>query len=501
VHEAEHFGLVIGVVALVLGAAVIGNQASQRLRLPAPFVFLVLAAVASDLIPSLGNTSIVTVQHIVTVALIVILFDGGMHIGWRHFRENAAAITWLGVVGTLVSAGALAAVGHLVFGLPWRDALLIGTALAPTDPAVVFSVLGGKQISGRSGVLLEGESGANDPVGIALMASLLTASSASGGVTGGQIGHGLFEFGLQIVLGGIVGLLGGRALLWSVRRITLPAEGLYPLWVLGGAGVMFGFTTWAHGSGFLAVFIAGVVMGDERAPYKLDIERFQSTLASLGEIIAFAVLGFTVQLSTMSRGHAWQIGLGLAVILTVIVRPVLVGALMLPVRLHRPERIFVLWAGLKGAVPILLATFVLQDQVTSGNIARGTKLYDIVVVVVAFSVLVQGGLLPAVARSAGLTLHPVEQQPYAAGVRLTSEPANLRRYVVRSKAPADGSTIRDLPLGEDIWVSLVVRSGGLLHVRGDTVLRTGDEVALIAEPTQVELLHAVFEGRPPNPTH
>jgi cell volume regulation protein A len=177
-----------------------------------------------------------------------------------------------------------------------------------------------------------------------------------------------------------------------------------------------------------------------------------------------------------------------------------VGLVMLPVRLERPARVFVLWAGLKGAVPILLATFVLQDQLARGNAADATRLYDIVIVVVTFSVLVQGGLVPLVARWVGLPMRTVEPQPWAAGVRLTKEPADLRHYVVAETSSADGTTVRDLPFGEEVWVSLVVRDGGLLQVRGDTVLRAGDDVAVIAEEDQVPLLGSIF-GRPPTTEH
>ena len=401
-EQAHNFGLVIGAVGLVLGAAIFSNRISAVLRLPAPAIFLVAAAIASDLFPSLGKMSIVTVQDIVTVALVVILFDGGMHIGWARFRANAAAITWIGVVGTALTTAVLGLLAHLVFGLPWRDAFLVGTALAPTDPVVVFSVLSGREVEGRSGILLEGESGANDPVGIALMASLLLAGSGGGA---GPFFHGFFEFDLQIVIGAVVGLVGGRALLWVIQRTTLPSPPLYSLRVLAGAAVLFGVATLAHGSGFLAVFVAGILIGDEDAPYKVDVERFHATLASLGEITAFVVLGLTVSLSTMGDGHAWQIGLGLAVLLAFVVRPVFVGLAILPISLRRPERIFVLWSGLKGAVPILLATFVLHDQQVHGHAANGVRLYDIVVVVVTFSVVVQGGLVPTVARWVGLPLH------------------------------------------------------------------------------------------------
>ena len=180
------FGLAVLVAALAATAAVLSSRASERLRVPAPAFFLVGAAVASDIWPRLGALSFTTVERVVTLALAVILFDGGMRVGWRRFRPAAAAIIWLGVAGTVVTAAAVGAAAHFLFAFGWRAALLLGTALAPTDPAVVFSVLGRREVGGRSGVLLEGESGANDPVGIALLVALLTATgtgmSAAGSV-------------------------------------------------------------------------------------------------------------------------------------------------------------------------------------------------------------------------------------------------------------------------------------------------------------------------------
>lgn len=496
--DAYQFGALIGAVAFVFSIAVLGTRIGSRLRVPAPALFLIAAAVASDLFPRLSGLSIDNVQRIVTVALIVILFDGGMHIGWRNARRNAGAITWIGVAGTAVTAAAVALLAHSAFGLTWMEGLLIGTALAPTDPAVVFSVLGRREIEGRAGVLLEGESGANDPVGIALMAALLAASETSGLQA---VGNGLLEFVLQMAVGGIVGLVGGKALLWAARRPTLPTEGLYPLRVLAGAGLLFGVASVLHGSGFLAVFVAGIVLGDERAPYKAEIERFHTALASLGEIVAFTLLGLTISLKTLPTGQAWQIGLALGAILAFVVRPLLVGLVIAPLRLHRPERVFVLWAGLKGAVPILLATFVLQEEQRQGMPAEGTRLYDIVVVVVAFSVIVQGGLVPAVANRVGLKMRTRPTEPFAAGVRLSEEAEDLRRFRVERGSLADGTMIRDLPVGEDVWVSLVVRGGGLLQVRGDTVLRAGDDVAVIAESDQVPLLGSLFGKRPDQGVH
>jgi potassium/hydrogen antiporter len=288
---------------------------------------------------------------VVSLALVVILFDGGMHIGWRRFRTAAGPVVWVGVAGTFVTAAALATLAHTLFDLDWRSALLVGTALAPTDPAVVLSVLGRREVAGRSGTILEGESGANDPVGIALMASLLTAGPAAGLDAAGSIAA---EFLLQLAVGAAVGVMGGALLVELMRRLPLPSEGLYPLRVLAGVLVIYGAATVAHGSGFLAVFIAGILVGDARAPYKGEIERFHAALASLAEIVAFLILGLTVGLHTLPDSGALGIGLILAGLLTLVVRPLLVGLLLLPVRLAWGERLFVLWAGLKGAVPILL---------------------------------------------------------------------------------------------------------------------------------------------------
>src|SRR5215207_1746402 len=161
--DVEHFALLVLLVGVAITVAVLSNRISERIRIPAPAIFLLAAAVASDLVPSLGQLSVTTVQRVVSVALVVILFDGGMHIGWRRFRTAAGPVVWVGVVGTFVTAAALATLAHALFDLDWRAALLVGTALAPTDPAVVFSVLGRREVAGRSGTILEGEAGRQRP--------------------------------------------------------------------------------------------------------------------------------------------------------------------------------------------------------------------------------------------------------------------------------------------------------------------------------------------------
>ncbi|MDQ1749684.1 MAG: potassium/hydrogen antiporter [Pseudonocardiales bacterium] len=482
--DVEPFAVIVGLIAAALLLAVLSNRITDKIRVPAPALFLVIAAVASDLIPQLGSLPIQTVERIVTLALIFILFDGGMHIGWRRFRTAAGAVLWIGVAGTVVTAGALALAAHLFFGFDWRVALLIGTALAPTDPAVVFSVLGRREISGRSGTILEGESGANDPVGIALMVALLGASG--GGLH--EVLGGIGEFGLQMAVGGVVGILGASGLIVLMRQLPLPNEALYPIRTLAGAAIIYGLATVAHGSGFLAVFLAGILIGDARAPYKREIERFAGGISTLGEIVAFTVLGLTVSVHDVLRADTSWVGLALAALLILIIRPLFVGALIARIDLARGERLFVLWSGLKGAVPILLGTFIL-----TGDIADSHRIYEIIFVVVLVSVVVQGGLVPTFAQVLRVPMQTTPLEPWTAGLRFQDEPDGLHRHLVGAGSEADGCAIADLPM-VDAWISMVNRDGQLLQVRADTVLRAGDEVLILGDPgTQVV---EAFTGRP-----
>ena len=484
----DEFGLVVLVIGLVGTGAVLSNRLSARLRVPAPAFFLICASVAAQLWPRVTLLHFTTVTRVVSVALAIILFDGGMHIGWRRFRTAAAAIVWVGVAGTLVTAAGAAVAAHFVAGMGWRLSLLLGTAVAATDPAVVFSVFGRREIAGRTGVLLEGESGANDPVGIALLAALLAAHGSAGAVGW----HIVTEFVLQMAVGTAIGVAGGLALLTFMRRVPLPSEGLYSPRVLAGVLVIFGLAVVARGSGFLAVFVAGILIGDEPAPYKREIERFHSSLASLAEIVAFVLLGLTMRLSALGSAGAWSAGLAIAALLAFVIRPVLGGLVSLPVRLTPRERVFFLWTGLKGAVPILLGMMI-----AGSGIPGAVRAYQVIFVIVGFSVTVQGGLVPTLAHRLGIPLRTVEPEPWSLGVRFSEEPEGLHRYHVVAGSAADGSAVSELPFGEDVWISLIVRDGNLVTAAADMTLRAGDDVLVLAEPDEAPALDRLFTAPRP----
>ncbi|QLL09384.1 cation:proton antiporter [Mycobacterium vicinigordonae] len=473
-NETLRYALIVLLSSAVGLAAVLANRLTEKVKVPVAVLVLVGAAAAVHAVPAVQAPAERTVERVITIALVLVLFDGGMHIGVKRFRAAAVPILSVGVLGTgLVAAGA-ALLLHYACGIGWYLAVLVATAVAPTDPAVVFSVLGKREIAGRSSTILEGESGMNDPVGISLMSGLIAAGGLS---VAGFISVGT-QFALQMGTGLVVGVLGGRVLLVFMRRVALPSEGLYPLRTLACCLMLYGAATLAHGSGYLAVFVAGIVIGDARAPYKPEIKRFHAALAGLAEIVAFAVLGLTVDLRVLTHPEVWIPGLLLGAALTAIIRPLAASACLVRVRLEPNERAFILFAGLKGAVPILLGEFL-----RAAHIADAERLYGIVVVVVIFSVLVQGSLVPTAAKLLRLPMRTVQTRPWEIGARLADEPHGVHRFSVASGSAAEGCTIEHLSdrVG-DIWVSIVVRATGLVAVRGHTELQAGDEVVILADP-------------------
>ncbi len=419
----------------------------------------------------------------------MILFDGGLGLGRRRAREVAAPVLLLGVVGTFLTTAGVGALGCFALGLSGWGALLVGAAVAPTDPAVVLAVLGRREITGRAGAVLVGESGANDPVGIALMVGLI----AGGGIGVGPLADAAGHFAAQVVIGTIGGLLGAWALHLFTTRVGLPNEALYPLRTLAGGLIIFGVTSAAHGSGFLAVFLAGIQLGDRPSPYKQESERFLSALAGVGEIVAFVALGLTVDIDVLERGDVWLPGIVIAAALAFVVRPLLVGLCLLPIRMGGNERAFVLWAGLKGAVPILLGTYLLTAQVPDAP-----RLYGIVVIVVLCSVIVQGGTVGPAARLLRIPMRSTQLEPYAVGLRVSTAPGEAHEITVASGAVADGVRIAELPgMGQTLWIGLLARDGALLTPHLDTRLHRGDRLLVMSPPDRWPSTRALFADPAP----
>jgi cell volume regulation protein A len=475
VSELADFGAIVLVVSGGLFLAVLGTRLADRISLPNAAIFLVVTAVLAASIEPLGDAlSMEAVERIAVVALVVILFDGGLHIGLARFRRSAAPILVLGVVGTFATAALVTLAAHYLLGLSWIVSGLVGAAIAPTDPAVTFSVLGGRELRGRAGTILEGEAGTNDPVGIALMIGMIELAREEDG----SFSIVVSEFAVEMLVGLATGVAGAFLLLPVMRRVALPSPTLYPLRVLAGAGVVYGIASVAHGSGFLAVFVAGVALGDVATPRKGEIESFHSTLAALAEIAAFAALGLSVGYADLDDPAVWGQGFALALVLAFVVRPLAVWPLLSLARLDRGERVFVVWGGLKGAVPILLGALAVLGEVDDAN-----RIYGIVFVVVLFSVVVQGASIPHVARRLDLAFRPTHY-----------DLAEVLEFVVRDDAFANGRRLRDLPLGERAWVGVLIRDGRPTGFGPSTTLGPGDRVHVYCQPDDAAALARIFAG-------
>jgi cell volume regulation protein A len=395
--ELSDFALIVLVVAGASSLAILATQLGNRLPVPAPVLFLIAAAIVSGLWPQLrADLSIRTVQRVAVVALIVILLNGGMDIGWRRLRASIGPVVSIGVLGTFLTAGVMTVAAHVLLGLDWTPAGIVGAALAPTDPAVVFSVLGGREIEGRSGTVLEGEAGVNDPAGIALMIGVIelaTHDDASFLVI-------VQEFALEMGIGLALGVAGARLVVPALRRLDLGNAALYPVLVLTLAALLYAVTSLVGGSGFLAVFVLGLLLGDAATPHTFEVKRFHGSLAGLAEVVVFIALGLTVDITELSA-QTWLHGAVLGLVLALVARPLTVALTLAGTSLSRRERAFIGWSGLKGAVPILLAAFAVIAHVEGAG-----EVYGLVFVVVLFSVLVQGTLVPSVAGRLSIPMRP-----------------------------------------------------------------------------------------------
>jgi cell volume regulation protein A len=477
VSEISDFGAIVLLVSAGLFLAVLAMRLADRISLPSAALFLVATGILASSSDSVEDAlTIETVERITVVALVVILFDGGLHIGLSRFRRSAVPILSLGVVGTFVTGGLVALAAHYVLDLSWISSGLIGAAIAPTDPAVTFSVLGQREVRGRAGTILEGEAGTNDPVGIALMIGMIELATEDSE----DLSIVLEEFAVEMSVGLLVGIAGALLLLPVIRHVRLSSPTLYPIRVLAGAGIIYGLASVAQGSGFLAVFVAGVLLGDVAAPRKGEIESFHSSLAALAEIGAFAALGLSVGYADLDDGSVWFEGLVLAMILAFVIRPLALAPLLAPMRLSRGEKVFIVWGGLKGAVPILLGALAVVAGVDEAD-----RIYGIVFVVVLFSVVVQGTTIAFAADRLRVPFRRVDH-----------DVAEVVEFVVREDAFASGRRLEQLPLGERAWLGVVIRDGRPIPFGPETVLAQGDRVHVYCQPEDAAALERIFAGTP-----
>jgi cell volume regulation protein A len=476
--------LLLTAVGALLAVSVLASRASGRLGLPVALLFLLVGMLAgSEGLGQIPFEDYGLTFRIGTVALALILFDGGLNTRVASLRRVLAPATALATAGVAGTA-AVMAIGARALGLGWAESLLVGAIASSTDAAAVFSVLrgAGLNIRQRLAHLLEVESGVNDPMAVILTLAV-TSALAAGERPGPRIA-------LDVVLQLAIGLAGGIGIghvgRWLLGRAKLSASGLYPVLTIAIACLAFGAPTLIHGSGFVAVYAAAVVLGNGPLPYATGLRRVHDSIAWFSQVAMFLLLGLLAFPSRLANvaGEGLLLGLFLAFV----ARPLVVTALLLPFRLPPREIAFVSWVGLRGAVPIMLATFPVLAGLPSAK-----HVFDLVFFVVVVSAVVQGTSIGWVARRLGLEVQTAPPPRAMLEINSTQRLAGeVVSFYVEPASAVAGSRISELTIPEGSSVMLVVRGRELLAARGRTVLEPGDHVYVFTSPADKPFVQLLF---------
>jgi cell volume regulation protein A len=473
--------IALAATGVLLGASVLASRPSGRAGVPATLLFLFVGMTAG--VVGLHFHDHQLAFRAGTVALVLILFDGGLSTPLASVRRVLAPAAVLATAGVALTA-LLAALAARALGLPWPEAALFGAIVSSTDAAAVFAVLRSARIQLRRRVanVLELESGVNDPMAVILTVGFTEAILARRAPGPELVPEILVQLAGGLVVGWLVGR-GGRLLL---PRARLAVGGLYPVLTLSLAFVAAGVATLLHGSGFLAVYVAAVTLGNGPLPYRTGLVRVHDAMAWFSQVAMFLLLGLLAE-----PGRLWAIalpGLALALFLVFVARPVAVALSLLPFRFAPREVGFLGWVGLRGAVPIILATF----PVLSG-VAGAERIFDLVFFVVVVSTILQGTPIRWLARRLDLVA-PGPPAPRAVLEIVSRDPlaGEVLSFYVEPASAVAGSAIADLPFPEGATVMLVVRGHELVPPRGPTVLLPGDHVYVFVRPDEKGLVHLLF---------
>lgn len=478
--------ILLGAVLLVVGVLVVG--VSERLRLPASLLSLGIGMVfGSDVLGVVYVDDFEMVRNLSVVALVVILFEGGLTTKPSALREAGPAGFALSSLGVLITAGVTGLGVELVFGLGWSTSMLVGAVVGSTDAAVVFDLVRRAPLPRRLASILEVESGANDPFAIVLTIGILTTFTT--GTTG--VGDWLW-FGTRQLVGGIlVGVLVGYFSRY-VLRLRLRSEALYPLVAAGLAGVSYGAAAAISASGFLAVYITGLFIGATVPKRRRSIRSFHASLANGADIGLFLLLGFLVFPSQLP-GVAVQ-ALVVTAILILVARPLAVLISMIPFGLSWQEKAVLSWAGLRGAIPIVLATFPATAGVPDGQL-----IFNVVFFVVLTSTLLQGTTTVPLVRRLGLETAAPAWRSIAEALPLDVPEIDLAELVVTDDLAISNCSLREHPPLEGILVIAILRGGEAVMPSGSTVIRPGDVLVLSLDQKAVQLTDVTSWARGEEP--
>ena len=480
--------ILLGTAVLLL-LSIIASKASGRLGVPALVLFLLIGMLAgSDGLGGIHFDDPWLAQLLGVVALAYILFAGGLETDWASIRPvlwHGMALSTVGVVLTAVAVGWFATI---VLGFSWQEGMLLGAIVSSTDAAAVFAVLRSKNVSlkGPLRPLLELESGSNDPMAVLLTVGLIRLLADPGA----PLSDLLLLLIIQIVLGAALGYGMGRGIIFLVNNIRLEYEGLYPVLTLSLVLLSYGVAEALGGNAFLAVYLAGVIVGNSDFIHKKSLLHFHNGLAWLMQITMFLTLGLLVFPSQLVPIVA--VGLLVSIFLMVVARPFGVFVTLLFFNLGVKEKLMVAWVGLRGAVPIILATFPLL-----AGIPKADVIFNVVFFIVLTSVLLQGTSIPLVAKWLGVEA-PLPKQPWAPleWVSTNTLKNELAELTVPVQSAIVGSEVVKLGLPKGVLIVLLKRGDEMLVPGGGTTLQAGDILLVLANKDTLAPVRSLVESGP-----
>jgi cell volume regulation protein A len=468
VNPTVTVALAIG--ALVVLVAAIALRLADRLGLPSLLLYFALGIALGEAGAGIDFEDFPLTQTLGVAALVVILAEGGLTTRWADVQRALGPGLALSTVGVVVSVAATAAIGVWLLDLSWGLALLLAAVVSSTDAAAVFATLRRLPLPRRMVAALEVESGLNDAPVILLVAAL--AERLTGGESPPWWLTALEVVG-ELVGGGVVGLLIGFAGAWLLRRAALPLSGFYPLATLALCVLAFASASLAHMSGFVAVYLCGLVLGNAALPHRAASIGFAEGMASLAQIGLFVLLGLLVSPGRLEEALGPALLIGGALLL--LARPLSVAASLVWFRVPWSQQAFISWAGLRGAVPIVLATFPL-----TADVPGAVFIFDTVVVLVVVFTLVQGWSLPWVARRLRIATPVTPRDVQVEAAPLDELDAELMQMTVPEGSRLHGVYLPELRLPEDAAVVLIVRDGRSFVPDENTRLMRGDQALLVA---------------------
>lgn len=460
----EHFILL---AALLLIIGVLTTKFSTRLGVPALVLFLLVGMImGSDGLGIIYFNNPELTQLIGIIALVVILFEGGLQTKWSSVKAVAGPSLSLATIGVLITTIVVAVAAKLIFNVSWMEGFLFGAIVGSTDAAAIFAVLKGQNINDRLASTLEAESGTNDPMAMFLTLSLIELMTVDHANVYLLIGSFFWQMGMGLIIGYLLGRFGS----FSINKINLDSSGLYPIFTLAFALLTYSVTDLVGASGLLAVYIAALVIGNMDLTYRHSIFRFNEGFAWMMQILMFIILGLLVFPSQfLSFGIIFK-GFLLSLILMFLARPVAVFLSTIKMGFHMKEKIFLSWAGLKGAVPIVLATFPMTMGLENSQL-----FFNVVFFVVLTSALIQGSTISIFADTLGLNGPEKVEPPHSLElVSIGKANAEMIEFAVDEKTAITGQALKNISFPKETLISAMIRNGDLVTPHGDTTVQPGD---------------------------